>query len=132
MPIGAMTTTTTTTTTEPLQNKNVQQVMAIRTFTNFRQNSKSNSDYLKEFRAKELLVNTLFSGTPNSLKIETKNIAVLFLMNSDDRRYKGLKTDLHNQSLLGNDNYPKDLEHALKLLDGYKENKSNNAPVNSC
>ena len=87
--------------------------MALRDYTNFRQNNKSNSDYLEEFKAKQQLAKRLVTFTE-------KDQAALFLMNSDDKRYKGLKTDLHNQFLMGQNLYPTDLEQACKLLDGYK------------
>ncbi|KAL7447592.1 hypothetical protein ACHAXS_006643 [Conticribra weissflogii] len=49
--------------------------------------------------------------------------ACLVLNGADNGRYKQLKDDLHNQHMMGTDNYPKTVEHAVKLLNNYKTTK---------
>jgi len=46
-------------------------------------------------------------------------LACLFLLMSDDDRYKPLKTRLHNNFVLGRDEYPKDIPQATRLLKNF-------------
>ncbi len=53
--------------------------------------------------------------------VKVRYLTCLLLNGSNNGRYKYLKDNLHNQFMMGNDNYP--VELAIKLLNNYKTTK---------
>jgi hypothetical protein len=47
-------------------------------------------------------------------------LGCLFILNSDKDRFSGLKQTLDNANLFGNDDYPKSIEEAVKLMENHK------------
>ena len=57
-------------------------------------------------------------------------LACQFILNSDNKRYKELKTALANRFVFGNDDYPKDTTQALALLKNFKSENKKHSTAN--
>ena len=62
---------------------------------------------------------------------DNKFLACQFILGANNKRYKRLKTELGNRFIFGNDDYPKDITHALALLKNYKCEGGGGKPNNN-
>jgi len=86
-------------------------------FINCRQGRNSNTDYLREFKARFAVLTELDSTTGTVFHERRK--AALFVANADGHRYGELRRDLANSMAMNNDLYPKTVTEAYALLEQY-------------
>ena len=73
--------------------------------------------YAEEDGSASQFVEKAKKNAPEQAKKEF--LACLFLLMSDDDRYKSLKDRLHNNFVLGRDEYPKDIPQATRMLKNF-------------
>ena len=120
---------------------------AMRDFYRTKQFQKTVEDYYTDFENAQELVQQanvdILDHTDLLAKERTKNtsvtdeevrqkfVAMAFVLNADAKRFGDLWDDLHNNLLMGQDNYPTDMQGAVHMLTHWKGNrKDNNVPGN--
>ena len=98
-------------------------------FINCRQGKQSNTDYLREFKARYAVLKELDPQTDTVFGEERR--AALFIANADGHRYGDLRRELANSMALNNDLYPVTLTAAYGLLEQYIGSSAAVRPNNS-